>query len=300
MLHIAFAPDDNYVLPTSVALTSLLTNEKESLTIYIIYIENNLSNHNKNILKKLVEKYNQSIIFKEVSLSLLSSFPKFRHGYSSYLRIFTPILFPHLDKILYIDGDVIIEKSIKTLYDIDISGYELAAVSDLKQFFAPGYVESIGYTHHRLYFNAGILLMNLKKLRAENIQHKTEEYLSCYKNIIYHEDQDILNCVCPNVLSLPPKYNSIIHLWNNNRFICKRLWNEIEIKEATTNPTIIHYLGGIKPWKLEVYHPFKSRWYYYLKKSPFKSYKPQFTIKKVLSYIKSYIIYLYKRNINKM
>lgn len=290
-MHVVFSPDDNYVLPTSVALTSLLINEKEELTVHIIYLENNLSETNKELLKTLVEKYNQHILFNEVSLRLLSSFPKFRHGYSSYLRIFAPILLNNVDKILYLDGDIIVENSIASLYHIDLSSYELAAVADLKQFFTPGYVESIGFSYNRLYFNAGILLMNLNNMRAMHILEKTEKYLSKYKSSIYHEDQDILNCICPNVLFLPPKYNSIIHLWNKNKAICQQIWSLSEIEEAKKNPVIIHYLGGLKPWKLEVYHPLKKIWYHYLKASPSKSFKASFTVRKLASYIKAYLLF---------
>lgn len=295
MIHIAFAPDDNYIIPTSVALTSLFINEKAQIFIHLIYIEGNLSDRNRAILKDICIKFGQNIEFKEVKQESLSSFPKFRHGLSAYLRILTPYLLDNIDKILYLDGDIIVKQSILSLYNIDLSDFQLAAVSDLKPYFTPGYIETIGYSYKHPYINSGVLLMNLKTLRDMNILNKTKEYLGKYKELIYHEDQDILNCVCPDILILPPKYNSIIHLWNKNIVVCKKLWNDLEIKEAKENPVIIHYLGGLKPWKSEVYHPFKKEWYYYLRQSPFKTYNPTFSIKKIASYIKAYFLYKIKR-----
>lgn len=293
MIHIAFAPDNNYVMPTAVALTSLLMNEKNSLTIHILYIENELSPNNQEILRNLCNKYGQAIEFKQIRKKDIAMFPKFRHGLSSYLRILSPQLFPNIDKLLYLDGDLIIEKSISELYNTDISSYQYAAVSDLKPYFTPGYIESIGFIATHPYINAGVMLMNLQELRRINVIKRTKKYLEKYKDLIYHEDQDILNCVCPDVLILPPKYNSIIHLWNKNICICRKLWTEEQINEAKVHPVIVHYLGGFKPWKLEVYHPLKKRWIWYLHQSPFKSYKAPFSIKKVLSYIKAFFLFHY-------
>lgn len=296
MINIAFAPDNNYVMPTTVALTSLLINNKEEdLCIYIIYLEDDLSISSRNIFENLAKKYNKKIIFKEVKRKSLDKFPKFRHGLSAYLRIFTPILLPNVDKLIYLDGDIIVNKNISDLYDIDISNFEMAGVSDLKQLFDPEYLKIIGFKYNRYYINSGVLLMNLRALRKLNILVQTDCYLKKYKDLIYHEDQDILNCICPNILLLPPKYNSIIHLWNKNIKICKQIWTENEIKEAKHNPVIIHYLGGLKPWKYEVNHPYKKLWYKYLKQTCFASYKPPYTLRKFLSKTKIYITNIFNK-----
>lgn len=296
MINIAFAPDNNYVMPTTVALTSLLVNNKtEDLCIYIIYLENDLSISNRNIFENLANEFDKKILFKEVKRKALDKFPKFRHGLSAYLRIFTPVLLPDVDKLIYLDGDIIVNKNISELFNIDVSNFEIAGVSDLKQLFDPEYLKIIGFKYNRYYINTGVLLMNLRALRELNILVQTDSYLKKYKDLIYHEDQDILNCICPNILLLPPKYNSIIHLWNKNLRVCKQIWNEHEIKEAKYDPIIIHYLGGLKPWKYEVYHPYKKLWYKYLKKTCFASYVPPYTFRKILSKAKIYIINMFNK-----
>lgn len=289
MIHIAFAPDDNYVMPTTVAMASLLKNEIKKVCIYILFIEGNLQEENKYILQNTADKFDTKIKFIEVKKEKLKEFPSFRHGLSAYLRILAPQLLADVDKLLYLDGDLIVDKSVKALYDIDISEYQLAAVADLKPFFSPNYTELIGYHFNHPYFNTGILLMNLKALREINLQEQVKKYLKTYKELIYHEDQDILNCTCSKVFNLEPKYNSIIHLWNKNIVLCRQLWTEEQIKEAKESPVIIHYLGGLKPWKYEIRHPFKRKWYNYVNNTSFKGYKPDRTFRKILSLIKSKI-----------
>ncbi|OKY97747.1 MAG: hypothetical protein BHV73_13315 [Bacteroides sp. 44_46] len=294
MINIAFAPDDNYVMPTCVAITSVLENTHTEITIYIIYIKDNLSERNRTILKNTICNYNQNVCFVKVNKDDLQGFPNLRHGLSAYLRILAPKLFPNINKLLYLDGDLIINYSISDLYNIDIKDYQLAAVSDLKPLFTPNSIPSIGYSYNHPYFNSGVLLMNLKELRKIDLQERVKVYLETYKDRIYNEDQDILNCVCPLILNLEPKYNSIIHLWNKNITYCKKLWTDQEIDEAKRSPIIIHYLGGHKPWKYETRHPFKTIWYHYLKKTYFYDYTPHKSFRKFLSLIKGSVLQPFK------
>ena len=175
MIHVAFSPDDNYVMPTLVAVTSLLENRVEEVTIHLLYIDGCLSNNNLRLLRKAVEKY--GAIFNVVSIpyTMLEGYPKLRHGLSAYIRILMPHLLPNLDKIIYLDGDVVVEKPLSDLYHLDLEGASWAAVADLKPFFTPGYVEEIGFDQdiHR-YANSGVMLLNLDELRKNNINAKVK------------------------------------------------------------------------------------------------------------------------------
>lgn len=291
MIHVAFAPDDNYVMPTAVAMASLLENTPEDVVLYLIYIEGHLSKYNIDVLSKIANKYKTIIKLVSVPRNELEEFPKFRHGLSAYLRIMTPYLLPNLDKLLYLDGDIIVEKSLLELYQINLSDKEWAAVADLKPFVDSGYVESIGFNlKAHPYVNSGVMLLNLAEMRKRNIKERVQNYLSKYKDIIYHEDQDILNCCCDDIIILPPKYNCIIHLWTNKYELCKSVWSSEDIQEAKERPVIIHFLGGHKPWKYLTLHPYKKRWFYYLDKTDYKGWRPKSTIKEKLQKLKSVIL----------
>ncbi len=296
MINIAFAPDNNYVMPTCVAITSLLKNiKKEKITIYILYIKGYLNEQNLLRIKHETIRLGGQIQIKPISESLLSPFPCLRHGLSSYLRILAPEVLPNIDKLLYLDGDVIINDDISSLFNIDITEYDFAGVADLKPLFVPKYTESIGFNKDFAYINTGVLLMNLKRLRDSNLKEVVQSYLIKYKDKIYHEDQDIINCICSKMLILPPKYNSIIHLWTSKQKLCYFLWNRDEINEAKYHAIIIHYLGGHKPWRLEVYHPFKKLWKHYLNQSTYKGYKPKWTLKGYFSFLKNKINHYFNK-----
>lgn len=294
MIHIVFAPDDNYVMQTVVAMTSLLENTRDEVTIHVLYLENHLTKENILKLQSTVCFYNAQFEEVPVNESLIKGFPILRHGPAAYLRILAPYVLPDINKILYIDGDVIVDKSIAELYDIDVSKYEFAAVGDLVYVVDEDYLQSIGFKSGRVYINTGVLLMNLKRLREIDILTKVQSYVVMYWKSIRYSDQDLLNCTCDNVLILPPKFNSIIHLWNKNVQHCRKLWSDSEIEEAKENPVIIHYLGGLKPWKYEIPHPFKNKWYVYLDKTIFEGWRPPKTIRKIFSKYKSMLLYRFK------
>lgn len=262
MINIAFAADDNYAVPVAVAITSLLVNKNESINLYLLNIRGNFSIENKKKLTVQVNKYNTEIHYVELEPSELIDFPILRHGLSAYLRIYSPFLIKEVDKLLYLDSDIIIERPLDELYHTDLEDNDYAAVADLGGFARKNYLKSIGYTFNRHYINSGVLLMNFKKLRQYNLKDLMIPYVNKYKDNLNYSDQDIINCLWERIKILPPQYNAMTPIFYN---IKNSPWNELELETARCEPYIIHYVTKFKPWFLGVRHPYKSRWYHYLK-----------------------------------
>ncbi len=282
-INIAFATDNNYVMPTIVAMTSLFENNPYHIEIYLLSIEGHLSDESKAALQECVERYGAQIHFADVPLDRFEGLPIFRHGLSTYLRIFAPELFPTIDKMLYLDSDIIIERSILELYNTNMEEYTCAGVADQRHLDTK-YLNDIGYNHfHRFYINAGVLLMNLEKLRTLDLKSRAKEYIERYKDVIRLGDQDMINCIFPDILMLHPKYNAIASLiWN--LFNCKRavLWSPEWIKEAANAPTIIHFITIKKPWLATSKHLYKYRWQHYLAMTRYRDYRGALSIKERL------------------
>ena len=118
------------------------------------------------------------------------------HSYislSAYYRLKLPSILVELDKVLYLDCDVIVNTSLKDLYDTDITDYYAAGVKDIAM-TSSGYVPKL--ENNNIYFNTGVLLLNLDKMRKDKIEIEFEDYT--IKNIqsIKVGDQEILNKVC--------------------------------------------------------------------------------------------------------
>ena len=102
--------------------------------------------------------------------------------YMSLMRLALPLMYPDLDRVLYLDVDTIVERDISELFELEFGGCYFAAV--------PEYAKS---NDDRLYVNAGVLLLNMKKLRDGMAQELIDE-----ANAAYHQypDQDVINLMC--------------------------------------------------------------------------------------------------------
>lgn len=250
-MDIVFNIDNKYVPFLCTTILSLLENNKEhKIKFHILTIE--LSNENREYIKELVTTQNSEVLFYDINIDLLKGFPIGKgtvnpnYPYTGYLRLLISEIIPsYINKILYLDCDIIIINSIDKLWNTDISNYCIAAVDDYGENGTNGIERLIGIKGYS-YFNAGVLLMNLDRMRELGIYEQYKEWsISNYSKIKFH-DQDVLNAL------LFDKRKKIDSQWNH--------------MTNFGNGTIIHF-SGIKPWQSECKHPLKKVFTNYLQRT---------------------------------
>jgi glycosyltransferase involved in cell wall biosynthesis len=120
------------------------------------------------------------------------------------------------------------------------------------------------------YFNAGVLVLNLERWRAENISQKVFRYLREYRKYLNFEDQEGLNAVLAGDWGmLDPKWNVQSSILSYARWAASTFKEEIRAvrNDLLHNPHIYHFTGPNKPWHLNYEHPAKVKWRYYLEKT---------------------------------
>ena len=323
------AINDIYVPYISALIESIIQNaeQKRPYEIFILTTnislknQENLKNQIKNDKRFFIEFINVNEFIKDKKLNIYSHL-----SIETYFRFFIFDLFPDIEKVLYLDSDLIINSDIADLYDINIDGKYLAAAKDidiagLLNFEKDKgiYIKNvIGYQGKDEYFQAGVILFNVqeikKKISTENL------FKIAQKRKWYWMDQDILNYVFKgNVLYLNQQWNCIMNWKNLIEGMCrmdilklapKQLFNEY--LEARKNPFIIHYAGNQKPWEYPKADFSDYFWKYaknsiYLSqilkqnKSKFKKklFKLLNKIKKINSFLISFIILIFSfLNIN--
>lgn len=172
------------------------------------------------------------------------------------------------DKILYLDSDTIINQDISTLYNEDINNYLFGAVLDTG--VNQSYIKNI-VKEDLLYFNAGVLLINLDLYKQQKIQSKS---LHLIKEMFFlYQDQDVLNQLAEGqVKYLPPRYNmQWAPLFFSDRPAELYLSNEFDelTEEDWNNPYIIHYNGIHKPWRNDRDHKYAIYWWNYANQTKF-------------------------------
>ncbi|NHV07962.1 glycosyltransferase family 8 protein [Cronobacter turicensis] len=253
-IQIATGVSRNFYDPLSVMLTSLLeNNQAHHLNFHVLHSD--FTNEDIEKFNLLFTKYNNlSLNFVELDESKLAGLPLLQHfKISTYFRILAPSVLSAYDKVLYLDADIIVDGDILELWQTDVTDYTLAAVRE----------ESIVALDKRLkmpadykYFNAGVVVLNAKKIRDESKFDPVVAYLKENINEILYLDQDALNAV------LYDEWLEIDEKWNyHNTFILKKKNNAEHI--FLDRPIIIHYTGPVKPWDAESAHIFKERYWHY-------------------------------------
>ncbi len=273
-IHIALVADSNYLVPITVVLQSIFDNNRgEDITIYLLYLEGTLKEEDLLFLTDFTRQRKGTFTELKIKQEQIDGFPETRHGKATLLRLCLPNLLPGLNKILYLDGDIIVNGDLSPLFDLDISGYHVAAAKDSASVYNINYQTAMGIESSHFYYNAGILLLNLAALRQIDLVTQMNDFTRKNYDRISAPDQDFLNYICQKkTLYIPPKYNMNYALEKDIR---AKIWTREEVKEARKHPVIVHYIGPIKPWSILSTHPQRKLWWKYVKRTCFADYRPK-------------------------
>lgn len=275
-IPVVFITDDNYVMPTAVAITSLIANKSVN-TVYKIFIltESLSPEHTEKLTALNTEDASVSII--EVDSEPIESVGKsnvyenIHVSKASLFKFRIPELFEDYDRILYLDGDLVVKKGLSEFFNRDISEVYAAVVKDMIPMLAQWTKHTnLLKINHSSYFSSGVMLLNLDKMRKDRITEKLIEYRK--NGINYLMDQDAFNVVfSENVIYADYSYNLTYtsyvtfpykHLKDFYNFEYK---NKDEILEEAA---IIHFCGKKKPWMQEGTQA-SEIWDEYYTESPF-------------------------------
>lgn len=275
-IEILFITDDKFAMPTCIAITSLVENVDRNYTYNIHIICKSVSVEKINLLYSLKNEFvNINIINNDTIIDETMNIKGVSVSTTALLKFEIPNILPNLNKILYLDGDIIIESTLVDLYNTNIINNYAAVVRDIPSKKFNRKYKKYGMDSNKDYFNSGMMLLNLDLLRTDNISKKLKEYRENGFN--RYMDQDAFNIIFMNrVIYLGLEYNFIAQLTStilnkdslNNIKVHYEINLEKTFDEMIDGVQVIHYAGW-KPWNfLDIFG--SDRWYRYYKKSPYK------------------------------
>ena len=274
MIHIVMASDNNYMRHLAVAASSCLANTKEDVTLHALL--NNVSEENKAKLRQTFRDVKPSAVLHIIDTdnSALDNFGGKRYiSTATYLRFFIPELLPKdIDKVLYLDDDILVRHDIGELYNTDISDYPIGAVRD--RFMERKYYRRYGIAKGTPVFNAGIMLINLKNWRETGIHKKALAY-SAETGL---NDQISLNkLLAGNWLGLDYKWNMVSGYYRRYyNYAANKIYQFPfdNVPERIKDPYILHTTGGKKLSDYSYKYLFADEYFRYLDMTPWRDYKP--------------------------
>lgn len=270
IIPIILSSDEKYSPYMYTTMISILENAyKTTYYIFFLLVPSNFPEEDKNTIMSINDKYKCSINFifmEKVFENLIMTISHIT--FPTYYRLLIgDLLAKEFDKVIYLDVDLCVCKDLSELFNIDIEGYYIAGVISPSYYFSEvKQCKRLNLPDMKQYVNAGMLLMNLKKIREDNM---TKIFMELTERNYKSQDQDILNVACyGKILTLPPKYNAqVIKLQEDNPKL-REIYEEKDIIEAIKNPFIIHYSNKNKPWNyLGIY--LEKYWWNMAKKTPY-------------------------------
>jgi len=274
-ISIVVASDNHYAIMLAALIKSIEENHKteEGLDFYIL--DDGISVINKEKINASVNPAVTNLIWLKTGVivppDITIPIDHTAMPFTTYYRLFAPGIVPkEVERVIYLDSDMIVLKDISKLWNTDIENKLFAAVQDWQLTVScswggiPNY-EQLGIPADTSYFNAGLLVIDTKKWRAEDVTRRVIEFMNENMRFVNFADQYGLNGLLYNQwYKLNPGWNWFAQFDNEE-------------------PFIIHFLD-IKPiFKNYRSKPeFKDAFYKYLRLTPFRDYKPVSNYNRIL------------------
>lgn len=284
-MNIVLSTDDNFVQHCCVTITSIL---EHNCDVTFFLLTEGLLPDNELLLKRQVEKYGSNLVVCKVDSEIIRKFPMPSKGsahitVATYFRLLVEWLLPEsVDKVIYLDCDIVVRGSLKELWETPLDGKAIGAVfqsQESNKLWKSS--ERLGYSVEDGYFNAGVLLINLAYWKKNNTTNLFLEFIRKNYDIILAHDQDVLNATLHEcVLELDNKWNYYSAFMSNKNDTFPK-----GIKYGKlSNPNIVHFVNRPKCWEYGCRNPFAKEYYTYLDKTIFAGWRPAFSQKAFIKY----------------
>jgi len=253
-MNVLISADKKYLSKYKTMLYSL---KKYNSDFTVYFLNKSLSPRiMKKFQKYLKKKINCDCVAIDMDEALYENLPiNFdRISLETYSRLFAQFCLPEeLDRIIWLDADVICLKNIEDIYFQDFDNKSLIGTIDIaedgvKEEYQDKIGLDLGGAHH--YINAGIIILNLKKLRETTTLQSILELCVKLKDSIKYQDQDIINVLYKGDIKYETKYFNYLLFYTES----------IE-KEELEKIHFFHYIESEKPWRIKSHNAFSNYWW---------------------------------------
>ena len=278
-MHILYAADENYVRHAAASMVSLMERNTAADSLTVHFLSMGVTEDSLQKLRALCETRGRAFRHYELGdIRRWFDFPVNSRGFapSALARLFLARVLPEdVDRVLYLDCDTIVMDDLRELWATDMGSCYLGMVTE------PTVTKArrvqLGMPDSQLYFNSGVLLINLKLWRAEDAEGTVLRYYCSKGGDLVAPDQDAINGAFPGrICELAPRYNygsiQIYYPWRTQKRICAPtpFMDEDTYRRGTEKPAIVHFLGEERPWRAGNHHPYTPEYERFLAMTPWK------------------------------
>ena len=273
--NVVVATDENFAMPTAVTLRSLLLTCGDGLHITVLH--NGLSSRSRDHIMASLPETDRTLAWYDVSDFVHGATTQSHLPDSTYFRLLLgDALEPAVERAVYLDVDMLIRRDLAPLWDIDLRGYPLGAVQSIHYPFAGtrGAIDQwseLGIDPRSPFFNAGLLVVDMKLWREMQVAERALEYLRspfCGRGA----DQEALNSATSGGWAqLAPVWNQQTPMLTNHYGAAHLFFSAEAIEVARTEPAVVHFQTRPKPWHRGCTHPWRDAWVDIAEQTTFRS-----------------------------
>jgi lipopolysaccharide biosynthesis glycosyltransferase len=217
----------------------------------------------------LVRGFGAELQLVPIPRPMLRGFSLKKFHPAAWYRVLSPDLFPQLDRLLYLDADIIVADDLTPLWNTDLDGRLFAAVPNpMYPFIRDWPRKDLKLEHPLHYLNSGVLLMDLARMRAEGLVEQLRVTSTEHPDYAFPEQDALSDIARGRWLALHPRWNAQSILWE---YPANHLpFPESSVRAALEHPAVIHYCGWFKPWHHACAHPLRDRYFEHLRATPWQ------------------------------
>jgi len=267
LMNLLVTLDSNYIRPLRVMLKSLfLNNPGEKFQIYLLHTS--LKDEELQSIDRFVSLHDSSLHVIRFEEDCFDDAPVLLHYTKEmYFRLLAFKLLPEtLDRVLYLDPDILVLNPIKELYETDLNGYLYAAAYRDKMSITE--INRIRLYPYDIsaYFNSGVLLMNLERLRVEADETEIYRFVEENRSRLIMPDQDILNALYAKKIK---KLDELYYNYDARfyRYYKHSTDGYFDMDRVISETVFLHFCGKKKPWTKKYSGVFYSLYKHYEKQA---------------------------------
>lgn len=279
MHHLVFASDATYLPWCGTAIRSCLDQPwDQPPVVHLLHDESLAAGPGIDALTAMVEAAGARLERHGVDEATVQHLPSVdRFGRIVWLRFLVPELLPAVDRVLYLDADTLVAAPLEPLMATDLGGMPIGAVANVVEESLWPHVRNLGIDDPRQFFNSGVLLMDLERMRAERSVDALLEVVRARSTELRWPDQDALNVAFKGRWHpLHPRWNAQNSLWGW-REAAEHVFGASTVDEAITDPGVVHFEGPLlcKPWHALNHHPWRDAYWRTLRTTPWADTEPE-------------------------
>lgn len=272
VLHIACASNAGYLPHVAALMESLAaSNRPADLRLHLLHDDSVTPALGQELLRA-AERLGLSLRLLSPPPGLIRELPPAGQRYPALIwyRILLPELLASQERVLYLDADTLVLQDLHPLWRTELGESFLAAVPQQRDMHGGEHLAGHGLATDPRYFNSGVLLMDLRRMREEGFLQRITVIGGRLGGEVPFPDQDAYNLACAGRWrALHPRWNAFASLFLSGG-VADFAADDLIYAEAVASPAILHFEGSIfaKPWHYRCVHPHRALYRAYRERSP--------------------------------